>query len=153
MTEKKSIFDQSTEVWSRLFDHRPFLRGEIKSFVHNFELKHSAGRAPDLDEPLAQLQQVHAELADGCRDLLAESLPPLQQDANVLHTQCHALLEGASSNAQVQDHIAELQIEREEDWGRFLSELEQRRAEVDGEFERQEAELRDYYRRAQQKLT
>ena len=31
--------DQAVEVWSRLFDHRPFLRGEIKSFVHNFQVR------------------------------------------------------------------------------------------------------------------
>ena len=151
MTEK-SIFDQATEVWSRLFDHRPFLRGEIKSFVHNFELKHPDGRAPGLDEPLAQVRQIQTELVDGCKNLLAESLPSLQEDAVLVETQCRALLEAAANNEQAQDRIAALQIQREEDWGQFLSELEQLRAEVDEEFERKEAELRDYYHRAQQKL-
>ena len=53
---------------------------------------------------------------------------------------------------QLQDRVAELQIEREENWGQFLTELEQVRAQIDDEFERKESELRNYYQRAQEKL-
>lgn len=28
------------EIWTRLFDHRPFLNGEIRFFLQEFEVKH-----------------------------------------------------------------------------------------------------------------
>jgi hypothetical protein len=34
-----SSFSDVGEIWTRLFDHRPFLSGEIKFFLKEFEVR------------------------------------------------------------------------------------------------------------------
>jgi len=151
MTDKKSTFDLGLEVWSRLFDHRPFVRSEVKYFVHNFELKHAEARAPDLEQPLAQTRELSGTRIGRCRELLVTSLPALQQDAELVTSQCQVALQAATLSDKARDRVAELQIEREHEWGRFLSQLERGRAELESEFAQKEADLEAYYQRTERR--
>ncbi|XP_037075902.1 biogenesis of lysosome-related organelles complex 1 subunit 5-like isoform X2 [Pollicipes pollicipes] len=128
------------------------MRGEIKSFIHHFELKHAGGQAPELGTPLRQVREISDGLVDGCRDLLAQTLPTLLEDADLVQSQCQTVLRDAGASDLAKDRTAELQIVREQDWGQFLTEIEQLRAQVDQEFARKEHDLHEHYRRAERKL-
>ncbi|BES92355.1 Endoplasmic reticulum-based factor for assembly of V-ATPase [Nesidiocoris tenuis] len=145
-----AVFKACSDIWFRLFDHRPFLSGEIKQFVKDFE--ESRG-----DQEVARLFDA-LEWATDVRDSQVDhalgSLPNLEKINTLLdiaNQNCNTVLE------HEQDYSVDRALEakraaRKSEWEKFSFEVDQKYTKIEETFRSKELELTEFYRDLESKL-
>ncbi|KAI5639754.1 organelle biogenesis, muted-like protein domain-containing protein [Phthorimaea operculella] len=132
------------EVWARLFDHRPFLNGEIKFMLKEFEEKRGDREVENLFAILEKLTEIKDTQVDKIRKG-GEALPVLNEKLE----QVLQLCDGVEKNYLEHQKIAEQKrIEnrkkREKEWDQFIDDMNFKCKRIDNAFEEKEEELRDF---------
>ncbi|XP_011568644.1 biogenesis of lysosome-related organelles complex 1 subunit 5-like [Plutella xylostella] len=141
------------EVWSRLFDHRPFLNGEIKFMLKEFEEKRGDREVENLFSILEKLTDVKDTQVDKIKKSGETGLPILSEKLD----QTLELFSGVEAEiAEVQKQTEQKRIEnrekRQKEWDQFIDDMNFKCKRIDNAFEEKEEELRDLYADLDHKL-
>lgn len=143
---------QIGEIWSRLFDHRPFLNGEIKYMQKEFEEKRGDREVENLFAILEKLTEIKDSQVDRIKKG-ADTLPVLNEKLD------QALkLSGDIENEYLDVHEvaekrrAENREKRQKEWDQFIDDMNFKCKRIDNAFEDKEEELKDLYADLNHKL-
>lgn len=141
----RSGFEDIQEVYSRLFNHRPFLQGEVKHFVREFEEKRGDREVENIFSCLERV----SELRDlGLPQLLSSSnsnsSTSLVANLQVAESMLGRILEQGETG-EVEKTLVASREAREKEWTNFLQEVQIRCKKIDQSFKEQEDSIRKKY--------
>uniref|UniRef100_A0A1B6DE80 Biogenesis of lysosome-related organelles complex 1 subunit 5 n=1 Tax=Clastoptera arizonana TaxID=38151 RepID=A0A1B6DE80_9HEMI len=93
------------EIWNRLFDHRPFLNGEIKYFIEEFEEKRNDREVSRLFDVLEKVTEIRDTQLDKIKTLSSSKLPTLQTRLNLALEKCQLSLDYEDNNRIVKKFL------------------------------------------------
>ncbi|XP_023947389.2 biogenesis of lysosome-related organelles complex 1 subunit 5 isoform X1 [Bicyclus anynana] len=142
-----------SEVWSRLFDHRPFLNGEIKFMLKEFEEKRGDREVENLFAILENLTDI--------KDTQVEKIT--KSSVAVFPVLLEKLDQAVKLSEEVEKDYLELQKinqkkkaenfeKRQKEWSQFIDDMNFKCQRIDNTFEEKEEELRDLYADLNHKL-
>ncbi|CAH2239511.1 jg21518 [Pararge aegeria aegeria] len=149
-----SIFPiEISEVWSRLFDHRPFLSGEIKFMLREFEEKRGDREVENLFAIVENLTEIKDTQVERISKNSIAALPVLAEK----------LEQALKLSDQIEKDYLELQKinkekkaknfeKRQKEWDQFIDDMNFKCQRIDNTFEEKEEELRDLYADLNHKL-
>ncbi|KOB71352.1 Protein Muted-like protein [Operophtera brumata] len=125
------------EIWTRLFDHRPFLNGEIKYMLKEFE-------------KFAEIKDIELVTVKKCGEV---GLPVLKEKLD----QAIKLFDEVESDyletrKVYQKKREENKEKRQKEWDQFIDDMNFKCQRIDNAFEEKEEELRDLYADLNHKL-
>ncbi|XP_076054164.1 biogenesis of lysosome-related organelles complex 1 subunit 5 isoform X2 [Oratosquilla oratoria] len=139
-----------SEVFTRLFDHRPFLRGEINFFQKEFEEKKGDQEVEDLFKALERATDIRATLIEKVQTAADDNLPRTIADIQVALHMCHDTLDVE------QKFSTELLAKKREDRGRRLEAANQEVKEkldlLEENFKEKEKDLRMYFQNLEKNM-
>jgi len=141
----KSGFEDIPEIHSRLFNHRPFLQGETRHFLREFEEKR---KDREVENIFSCLERV-SELRDlGLPALLASasnnSSTSLVANLQVAESMLTRILEQGDTGEADKTLLASREA-RDKDWNTFLQEVQIRCKKIDQSFKEKEDSIRKKY--------
>lgn len=139
------------DIWNRLFDHRPFLSGEIKYFIKEFE--ESRGdreivKLADVGEWINDIQ--HNQISKACNavdDLKKENIL-----LDIALQTCDTILEG-EENFDIDSLLASKRAIRKERLEKFENDLTEQYARVEKKFDDHEKDIISFYENLEKNLT
>jgi len=143
------LFKDCTDVWNRLFDHRPFLKGEINYFIKEFEEKRQNREETRLDTIAEKITDIKDKLdkAHNHQEIFTK-IPTLISTAL---QNCETILE-SEGNIQPEPDIETRRAARLKKWEAHLSEMENKYSSLDASLIQQEKEIEEYFKELDQKL-
>jgi len=144
-TSNRSGLEDIQEVHSRLFNHRPFLQGEVKHFLREFEEKRGDREVENIFSCLERV----SELRDlGLPQLLtstsSNSSTSLVANLQVAESMLSRILE-QEETGEVEKTLVASRDAREREWTNFLQEVQVRCKKIDQSFKEQEDSIRKKY--------
>lgn len=142
-----------SEVWSRLFDHRPFLNGEIKFMLKEFEEKRGDREVENLFTILENLTDLKDTQVDRIIKSSNAALPVLAEkltQATKLSEEIE--IEYREIQKANKKKIDENRERRQKEWDQFIDDMNFKCQRIDNTFEEKEEELRDLYADLNHKL-
>ncbi|KAJ8686781.1 hypothetical protein QAD02_022575 [Eretmocerus hayati] len=146
-----TIVKDTGEIWSRLFDHRPFIQGEITFFLREFQDKRDdreVARLFKILEYSSELGQNHLDRAEQLGD---DHLPSLKANVDVALSMCECVLQ-KEDQFNSDNRLEKNRQVRKEEWEKFVSDISEKCEKVDQEFLSKEQELKDFYADLETKL-
>ncbi|XP_068626962.1 biogenesis of lysosome-related organelles complex 1 subunit 5 [Battus philenor] len=141
------------EISSRLFDHRPFLNGEIKFMLKEFEDKRGDREVENLFSIIENYTDVKDTHADKIVKAGAIVLPLLNEK---LEQSLKLIGEIEKDYSDIQkvcnEKRSENQEKRQKEWDNFIDDMNFNCKRIDNTFEEKEEELRDLYADLNHKL-
>ncbi|XP_047985046.1 biogenesis of lysosome-related organelles complex 1 subunit 5 isoform X2 [Leguminivora glycinivorella] len=141
------------EVWARLFDHRPFLNGEIKFMLKEFEEKRGDREVENLFYILEKVTDIKDSQVDKIKKGSEAALPVLSEKLNQALEVCEAV---ETDYLKVQKTCEQKRTEnrekRQKEWDQFIDDMNFKCQRIDNAFEEKEEELRDLYADLNHKL-
>ncbi|CAG4965500.1 unnamed protein product [Colias eurytheme] len=141
------------EIWTRLFDHRPFLNGEIKFMLKEFEEKRGDREVENLFNILENITDIKDTQLDKIQRSSKAALPVLSEKLQ----QALTLTEEVEKDyLLIQQECAKKRLEnkekRQKEWDQFIDDMNFKCQRIDNTFEEKEEELRDLYADLNHKL-
>jgi len=146
-----TIIRDCGEIWSRLFDHRPFLGGEILYFHEEFEVKRSDREITRLLNVLEHVTELRDAQLPNLNASCENNLPTFQRKLDAALSDCSNILDKEDKF----NIDASLEVKREvrkSEWKRFQSEMETKYSAIDKSFNDKEKELFEFYTDLEKKL-
>ncbi|XP_012267635.2 biogenesis of lysosome-related organelles complex 1 subunit 5 [Athalia rosae] len=146
-----SIVKDTGEIWSRLFNHRPFVQGEISYFLREFEERREDREVERLFKILEYSTELGQSQFDRTEQLGDCHLPSLKANLDVALSMCQRVLEQEEKT----ENDKKLQVNREtrkSQWQKFINDMSSKCEKVDKTFEEKEEELRGFYQDLEEKL-
>jgi len=143
--------DSILDLYNRLFNHRPFLKGEVTHFVKEFETKRGDQEVQNLFETL----EVSTELQSGQVDKLVttcdEQFPTINANLLVAQSMCNKILDQAK-NSELDQALESSRQAREKEWSQFQSEFQSKCEKIDDAYNQKEKDLRLHYQKLEKDL-
>ncbi|CAK1601784.1 unnamed protein product [Parnassius mnemosyne] len=141
------------EIWTRLFDHRPFLNGEIKFMLKEFEEKRGDREVENLFSILENLTDIKDTQVERISKSGKTGLPILSEKLVQGLQLCEEIEKDYCQIQQVckQKRCAN-QEKRQKEWDQFIDDMNFKCQRIDNTFEEKEEELRDLYADLNHKL-
>ncbi|XP_028155872.1 biogenesis of lysosome-related organelles complex 1 subunit 5-like isoform X2 [Ostrinia furnacalis] len=141
------------EVWSRLFDHRPFLNGEIKFMVKEFEEKRGDREVENLFSILEKLTEIKDNQVEKISKIAEHSLPVLNEKLEQALQLCDNIeKEYLEVHKDCEQRRIQKREKRQKEWDQFIDDMNFKCKRIDNAFEEKEEELRDLYADLNHKL-
>ncbi|CAH2050157.1 unnamed protein product, partial [Iphiclides podalirius] len=141
------------EIWSRLFDHRPFLNGEIKFMLKEFEEKRGDREVENLFSILENLTDIKDTQVEKICKNGKTTLPILSEKLEQSLQLCEEIEKEYSEIKKVcKQKQTENQEKRQKEWDQFIDDMNFKCQRIDNTFEEKEEELRDLYADLKHKL-
>ncbi|PNF38097.1 hypothetical protein B7P43_G15425, partial [Cryptotermes secundus] len=144
------LFSDVGEIWARLFDHRPFLSGEIKYFLKEFEEKRSDREVERLFQILERVTEIKETQIDRVKLASDIHLPTLNANLEVAVSMCNRILEKEEDHRSVA--LTTKRELRKAEWESFIDNMTQKCSKVDATFQEKEEELKEFYADLEKKL-
>ncbi|CAH2102779.1 unnamed protein product [Euphydryas editha] len=142
-----------SEVWSRLFDHRPFLNGEIKFMLKEFEEKRGDREVENLFVILENLTDIKDTQAEKIIKSSSTALPVLGEKLEqALKLSQEIEIEYLDIQKINKQKLTENREKRQKEWDQFIDDMNFKCQRIDNTFEEKEEELRDLYADLNHKL-
>lgn len=145
-----SVIKDCGDIWNRLFDHRPFLSGEIKYFIKEFEENRS-------DREVKRLFDV----ADWLSDIKESQIPKASSslpELNKINTLLGIALQTSNTileneeNFNVDTSLQARRAFRKSEWESFNNDLKEKYSKIDHTFTEKEEDLINFYQDLEKKL-
>jgi len=133
-----AIANDINEIFSRLFDHRPFLRAEINNFKSEFEDKRQDQEVEQLFRALEITSEIKEVQVDKVVLACDEHLPRTIADVQVALRMCQTALQPG----QTEEILAARRTAREARLARARSDVAGSLAAIDATFDAHEKRLR-----------
>lgn len=141
------------EVWARLFDHRPFLNGEIKFMLKEFEEKRGDREVENLFFILEKVTDIKDSQVDKIKKGSEAALPVLSEKLNQALQLCERIeTDYLEVQKTCEQNRAENREKRQKEWDQFIDDMNFKCQRIDNTFEEKEEELRDLYADLNHKL-
>ncbi|KAL0851383.1 hypothetical protein ABMA28_007199 [Loxostege sticticalis] len=141
------------EVWSRLFDHRPFLNGEIKFMLKEFEEKRGDREVENLFSILEKLTEIKDSQVEKINKSAENSLPVLSEKLEQALQLCENIEKDCLTiHEDSEQKRLEKREKRQKEWDQFIDDMNFKCKRIDNAFEEKEEELRDLYTDLNHKL-
>ncbi|KAL0901761.1 hypothetical protein ABMA27_006937 [Loxostege sticticalis] len=141
------------EVWSRLFDHRPFLNGEIKFMLKEFEEKRGDREVENLFSILEKLTEIKDSQVEKINKSAENSLPVLSEKLEQALQLCENIEKDyLTIHEDSERKRLEKREKRQKEWDQFIDDMNFKCKRIDNTFEEKEEELRDLYTDLNHKL-
>ncbi|XP_061708589.1 biogenesis of lysosome-related organelles complex 1 subunit 5 isoform X3 [Cydia pomonella] len=141
------------EVWARLFDHRPFLNGEIKFMLKEFEEKRGDREVENLFFILEKVTDIKDSQVDKIKKGSEAALPVLSEKLNQALQLCERIeTDYLEVQKTCEQKRAENREKRQKEWDQFIDDMNFKCQRIDNAFEEKEEELRDLYADLNHKL-
>ncbi|CAG0893118.1 unnamed protein product [Darwinula stevensoni] len=139
------------QVHSRLFDHRPFLNGEVRYFLHEFEEARGDREVENLFSILEETTDIHGDQAGRLISLCESQVPSIKARLDVAVSMCQQILE-PDHCANKESCLEAKRAARKKEWELFMQDLSVKCASVDETFRIKEDELKTHYSEIEKKL-
>ncbi|XP_023218485.1 biogenesis of lysosome-related organelles complex 1 subunit 5 [Centruroides vittatus] len=138
------------EIHSRLFDHRPFVQGEVSYFLKEFEEKRNDREVHWLFEILENVTEIRETQIDKARKYGDNHLCNLTANLEVALRMCNKIVERGEQD--VEELLREKRNHREEEWKLFLEDMQDKNLKVQHVFAEKEMQLKKHYSDLEEKL-
>uniref|UniRef100_A0ABD2XJS7 Biogenesis of lysosome-related organelles complex 1 subunit 5 n=1 Tax=Trichogramma kaykai TaxID=54128 RepID=A0ABD2XJS7_9HYME len=88
-----SIIKDTGEIWTRLFDHRPFIQGEVTFFLREFQDRRDDREVCRLFKILEYSTELGQNRLDRAETLGDQHLPSLKANLDVALSMCECVLQ------------------------------------------------------------
>lgn len=132
------------EIYSRLFNHRPFLKGEIENFIKNFEEKRGDREIENIFGILERVSELRDFGVGKLESNLAVSCTNLIEKLVVAETRADRILTAAHSH-EIEKSILSSRDCREAELAEFSRDLQKRYKRIDEKFLEREEDLKRKY--------
>ncbi|XP_012235867.1 biogenesis of lysosome-related organelles complex 1 subunit 5 [Linepithema humile] len=146
-----SIIKDTGEIWSRLFDHRPFVQGEITFFLREFQEKRADREVERLFKILEYTTELKESQLDRTEQLGDCHLPSLKANVDVALSMCNRVLQ-REENFVSDNALRQNRLIRKVEWEKFINDMSDKCQEVDQTFQQKENEIQDFYIDLEKKL-
>ncbi|XP_076173364.1 biogenesis of lysosome-related organelles complex 1 subunit 5 [Ptiloglossa arizonensis] len=146
-----SIIKDTGEIWSRLFDHRPFTQGEITFFLREFQEKRGDREVERLFKILEYSTELKENQLDRTEQLGDCHLPSLKVNVIVALSMCKRVLE-REDNFDSDKALEENRQKRKLEWEKFVNDMSEKCEKVNHTFEGKENEIKEFYDDLERKL-
>ncbi|KAI0219230.1 Biogenesis of lysosome-related organelles complex 1 subunit 5 [Lamellibrachia satsuma] len=142
------------EIHSRLFDHRPVVRGEISYFLKEFEDKRNDRETKRLQKSLEYAMELNSILIPSGVEMLEKNIPELKAKVVTACEMTRIILERESDDKsqQTQEMTSQHHTRQMQDWSTFMDTMCEKSAAVDAKFEHEVKLLNAYYGDLEEKL-
>jgi len=141
----RSGFEDISEVHSRLFNHRPFLQGEVKHFLREFEEKRGDREVENIFSCLERVSELRDLGLPGLiNSATSNSSTSLVANLEVAESMLGRILEQGDTG-EVEKTLVASRDAREKEWTNFLQEVQVRCKKIDQSFKEQEDAIRKKY--------
>ncbi|XP_077296220.1 biogenesis of lysosome-related organelles complex 1 subunit 5 isoform X2 [Arctopsyche grandis] len=139
------------ELWSRLFDHRPFINGELKFMLREFENKRSDREVENLFSIIENATEIKDNQVERLKELSETNIPKLTDALNKALEETEAIFKVEQD--KLKDNTLEKnREERKKQWNVFIESMSEKYTRIDNAFEQKEEELNDFYTDLEHKL-
>lgn len=145
------FFYDSREVFGRLFDHRPVLRGEINFLLREFEVGIGDREQVRLQKSMEYGREIYEKLIPSIFNQFSENLTRLNLSITATTYACQNILK----NEVEQNSNEWLEIQRTQrstTWAAFVEKMCDRCRLVDDECTSEVKQVEDYYADLEEKL-
>ncbi|KAK6618070.1 hypothetical protein RUM44_002512 [Polyplax serrata] len=139
------------EIWTRLFDHRPFINGEIKFFLQEFEEKRGDKEVERLFETLQNLTEIRYTQLDRIKLQGETNLETLKKQVDESTSMLNRILEREGSYKENSDLQTNREL-RKAELDSFIKESIQRCEKVDELFDEEEKKIHEYFNDLEKQL-
>ncbi|KAK9306572.1 hypothetical protein QLX08_002768 [Tetragonisca angustula] len=146
-----SIIRDTSEIWSRLFRHRPFIQGEITFFLREFQEKRGDREVERLFKILEYSTELKESQLDRAEQLGDCHLPSLKANVDVALSMCERVLQ------REQDFDSDIALQenreiRKLEWEKFVNDMSEKCEKVNQTFDEKENEIKEFYIDLERKL-
>ncbi|XP_014205606.1 biogenesis of lysosome-related organelles complex 1 subunit 5 [Copidosoma floridanum] len=146
-----AIIKDTGEIWSRLFDHRPFVHGEVTFFLREFQDRRDDREVSRLFKSLEYSSELGQSQLDRALQLGDEHLPSLKVNVDVAISMCESVLQ-KECKFDSTSKLEKNRGTRKSEWEKFINDMTDKCAKVDEEFLIKEKELQGFYADLEEKL-
>lgn len=146
-----ALIKDTGEIWSRLFDHRPFVQGEITFFLREFEEKRADREVERLFKILEYSTELKESQLDRTEQLGDCHLPSLKANVDVALSMCSRVLQ-REENFDSDSVLNENRLARRKEWEKFINDMSDKCQRVDQTFQEKENEIQEFYVDLEKKL-
>ncbi|XP_018008770.2 biogenesis of lysosome-related organelles complex 1 subunit 5 [Hyalella azteca] len=140
-----AITSEVEEVFSRLFDHRPFLKGEISFFKREFEEKRGDREVEELFRALELTTEIKQAQVEKVVEASDANLPRTIADIQVALRMCHTSLDSDSRTSRLSSEIERQREDRQQRLAVAKAEVEAKLASINAAYDLKEKELREKF--------
>ncbi|KAG5325173.1 BL1S5 protein, partial [Pseudoatta argentina] len=149
-TDMAFVIKDTGEIWGRLFDHRPFIQGEVTFFLREFQEKRSDREVERLFKILEYTTELKESQLDRTEQLGDCHLPSLKANVDVALSMCNRVLQREENFDS--DVLSENRLLRKKEWERFINDMSNKCEKVDQTFQEKENGIQEFYVDLEQKL-
>ncbi|XP_078036613.1 biogenesis of lysosome-related organelles complex 1 subunit 5 [Augochlora pura] len=146
-----TIIKDTGEIWSRLFDHRPFIQGEITFFLREFQEKRGDREVERLFKILEYSTELKENQLDRTEQLGDCHLPSLKANVDVALSMCEKVLQTEQS-FDIDKALEDNRKGRKLEWETFVNDMSEKCEKVNQTFEEKKDEIKEYYVDLERKL-
>lgn len=139
------------DIWNRLFDHRPFLSGEIKYFIKEFEESRGDTEVVKLADVGEWLNDIEHNQIPKASNAVAD-LKKVNILLDIALQTCDTILEGEDS-FDIDPLLASKRAIRKERWDKFENDLTEQYSRVEKKFDDHEKDIISFYENLEKQLT
>jgi len=139
------------DIHSRLFNHRPFVRGETKHFVKEFETKREDREVDRVFKVLERVTDLRDCEVDKLRAQCDSVVPNVNANLLVAQSMCNKILD-QSRSTEIDQALESSRLAREKEWSNFLTDIQDKCTRIDDAYNQQEADLRKQFEQMENQL-
>ncbi|XP_015905437.2 biogenesis of lysosome-related organelles complex 1 subunit 5 [Parasteatoda tepidariorum] len=139
------------DVESRLFDHRPFVQGETKFFLKEFEEKRKEREVRRMFEMLEIVTEIKETQIEKGVKLGDMHLCNLTGHFEVALRMCNNIVEREDSNKK-KDFLDRRREQRKKEWIAFVDDIQNKNTAVNQTFADKEEQLKTYYNKLEEAM-
>ena len=132
------------DIHGRIFNHRPFVQGEVRSFVKEFEETRGDREVERTFRVLERVTELRDCEIDKLKAQCETSVPAVRENVRAAQALCDRILDKDRS-AEIEQALESSQHAREREWKAFSEEAKAKRERIDEAFRQKEADLRRQY--------
>lgn len=132
------------DIHGRIFNHRPFVQGEVRSFVKEFEETRGDREVERTFKILERVTELKDCEIDKLKAQCESTVPSVQESLKAAQALCDRILDQERSS-EIEQALESSHQAREREWQAFTQEAKANRERIDEAFAQKEADLRKQY--------
>jgi len=134
-----------------LFNHRPFLKGEVTHFVKEFEGKRGDQEVENLFKTFEVTTELQSTEVSKLTTTCDEQFPTVNANLLVAQSMCNKILDQAK-NSELDQALESSRQAREKEWSNFMSDFQSKCEKIDDAYNQKEETLREHYSKLEKDL-
>lgn len=143
--------DSILDLYNRLFNHRPFLKGEVTHFVKEFEKKRGDQGVQNLFETLEVTTELQSGQVEKLVNTCDEQIPTINANLLVAQSMCNKILDQAK-NSELDQALESSHQAREKEWSQYLNDFQNKCEKIDDAYNQKEKDLRLHFQKLEKDL-